>query len=357
MEFASLIPSPDPIPLPWMWMEGLLMATFVIHLLFMNAMLGTGIIALAAMVRRREKDLPVARAVSTRLPTLIAFTVNTGVAPLLFVHVLYGPFIFTSSILMAVWWLSAVGMLLAAYYSAYLLDFRFDALGAGRIWTVSAATGLLLLVGFVFSNNMTLMLAPDRWRRHLDSPGGTLLNLADHMLIPRYLHFVTASVAVGGLVLAWMWRWKGQNGLAGAEEKSRQSMGWFTGATAVQLAVGTVFLFTLPREIRALLTGGGATATGLFAAALAGALLALILGVRRKIRSCTAAAVMTIVLMALVRDRVRQALLAPVFSVADLPVVPQFGPFVLFLASAALGIAAVLFMIRLAFGRGQGGRP
>lgn len=46
MEFAVLIPSPDPIPVPWMWIQGLLMATFVIYLLFMNAMLGTGIIAL-----------------------------------------------------------------------------------------------------------------------------------------------------------------------------------------------------------------------------------------------------------------------------------------------------------------------
>ncbi|MBC2744988.1 MAG: hypothetical protein HGJ93_18695 [Desulfosarcina sp.] len=135
MEFAFLVPAPDPIPIPWMWLQGLLLATFVLHLLFMNAMLGTGIIALVAMFRRRASDLPVAKAISTTLPTLIAFTVNTGVAPLLFIHVLYGQFIFTSSILMAIWWLSAVGILLIAYYAAYLFDFKFEAL----TWTSRAA--------------------------------------------------------------------------------------------------------------------------------------------------------------------------------------------------------------------------
>lgn len=357
MEFAGLIPSPDLIPVPWMWIQGLLMTTFVVHLLFMNAMLGTGIIALVALFRRRASDLSVAKAISTTLPTFIAFTVNAGVAPLLFLYVLYGQFILTSSTLMAVWWLSVVGILLMAYYAAYLFDFKFDAMGAARAWAIAVTTGLLLIVGFLFSNNMTLMLSPDRWSRYLENPGGTLLNLADPMLIPRYLHFVTASVAVGGLVLAWMWRLKASKGVAGAQEKSRQAMGWFTGATTVQFAVGTVFLFSLPRGIRSLFLGGEATATGLLAASIAAAILALHLGFRGKIRSCTAATVITIIFMVLVRDRVRQAFLAPVFSPADLPVVLQNGPFVLFLAALALSIAAVVFMIRLAFGSGQELRP
>ncbi|MBC2744989.1 MAG: hypothetical protein HGJ93_18700 [Desulfosarcina sp.] len=177
------------------------------------------------------------------------------------------------------------------------------------------------------------------------------------MLIPRYLHFVTASVAVGGLVMAWIWQLKGRKGFADAEEKSRQAMGWFTGATAVQFAVGTIFLFTLPRGIRSLFLGGEATATFLFAASITGAIVALYLGVRRKIRSCTAATVTTIILMALVRDRVRQAFLAPIFSPAELPVALQTGPFVLFLVSLTLCIAAVMLMIRLAFGRRQEIRP
>ncbi len=357
MEFAFLVPTPDPIPIPWMWLQALLMATFVVHLLFMNAMLGSGIIALVAMFRRTTNSLPMAKTISTTLPTLIAFTVNTGVAPLLFVHVLYGQFIFSSSTLMAVWWLSAVGILLVAYYAAYLFDFKFEAMGTSRTWTIAVATGLLLLVGFLFSNNMTLMLSPNRWGRYLENPGGTLLNLADPMLIPRYLHFVTASVAVGGLVLAWIWQLKEKKGVAGAKEKTRQAMGWFSWATTVQFAVGTAFLFSLPKTIRALFLGGEVMATVLFSASLTAAIVALHLGFRHKVRPSTAAAVITIVFMALVRDRVRQAFLAPFFTPADLPVALQTGPFVLFLASLVLGIAAVVFMIRLAFGRRQEVKP
>ncbi|MCA1796739.1 MAG: hypothetical protein LC645_04195, partial [Geobacteraceae bacterium] len=118
MPNAALIPTPDAIPVPWGWFYVLLMLTFLLHLLLMNAMLGGGIIALISSLRKKEQSLLISKEFSYKWPYTIAFAVNLGVAPLLFIQVLYGHFIYTSSILMAVWWFSIVVLLILAYYSA-----------------------------------------------------------------------------------------------------------------------------------------------------------------------------------------------------------------------------------------------
>ncbi len=98
----------------------------------MNTMLGCGIIALIRSLRGKPQDLLIAKEISLKLPYTIAFAINMGVAPLLFIQVLYGNFIYTSSVLMGWYWLSVIGIVIIAYYSAYLFDFKFEALGSSR---------------------------------------------------------------------------------------------------------------------------------------------------------------------------------------------------------------------------------
>ena len=320
MDPSQLIPTPDPIPVHWGWFQFFLMLTLVLHFLVMNTMLGTGIIALVSSVKGKQRDLTTAKEVSTKLPYAIAFTVNMGVAPLLFIQVLYGHFIYTSSVLMAVYWLSITAMLLIAYYSAYLYDFKFDALGSARTVFIAAAVILLLLIGFLFSNNMTLMLTPEKWIQYFSNRNGTLLNLSEPTLVPRYLHFVAASVAVGGLFLALVWKYKDPKGNNDAKKKIKQAMRWFTFATLAQLPVGIWFLMSLPREITVQFFGGGLFATAVFLAGLAGASLALVFGFQNRIWLCAGATLFTITIMVILRDFVRRAYLEPYFTVSSLKV-------------------------------------
>jgi len=197
----ALIPAPDSIPVHWGWLHFFFLLTFVLHLLFMNAMLGTGIIALVKSLKGTRQDLPIAKEISLKLPYTIAFTINMGVAPLLFIQVLYGNFIYTSSVLMGWYWLSIIGILIIAYYSAYLFDFKFDTLGSARSIFIAVCVILMLLVAFLFTSNITLMLTPEKWVRYFSNAGGTILNLSEPTLIPRFLHFVCASIAIGGLFL------------------------------------------------------------------------------------------------------------------------------------------------------------
>ncbi|OQY57742.1 MAG: hypothetical protein B6245_15415 [Desulfobacteraceae bacterium 4572_88] len=210
MEPSILIPTPDPIPVPWGWFKFFLLSTFMAHILLMNVMVGTGIIVFFSHLRKdSQKHLePLERDISKKLTFIIAFAVNFGVAPLLFLQVLYGHFVYVSSMLMGVYWLSIFVLLIIAYYSAYYYKLRFDALRTARIYLIGMAVLILLVIGFFFTNNMTLMLTPETWTRYFENPEGTLLNLSDSTLFPRFLHFMTASVAIGGLFIAITWSLK-----------------------------------------------------------------------------------------------------------------------------------------------------
>ena len=72
----------------------------------------------------RPHDAPLAHLVVKAMPVLISATVTLGVAALLFLQVLYGRLFFVSAVVMGWWWLGVIGLLILAYYAAYLLALR-----------------------------------------------------------------------------------------------------------------------------------------------------------------------------------------------------------------------------------------
>jgi hypothetical protein len=348
MDPTQLIPTPDTIPAPWEFFQLLLILTFFAHLVFMNAMLGSAMIALVREMRAKPADPPPCRDIASILPYTIAFAVNFGVAPLLFLQVLYGHFIYTSSILMGAYWLSIIGLLILAYYSAYLYKMGGDLPRITRIRALTTSILLLLIIAFLFVNNLTLMQTPQNWNAYFQRPDGTLLNLADPTLLARYLHFVVASVAMGGLLLAILALFQQKKGVVGAENRLRGGMQWFTYATMVEIGIGIPFLFSLPKNVHQLFVGGALLHTTLFTASLVTAFFALYYGAKERVWPATAAMGTTILLMVLVRDLARQAYLAPYFHPADLQIVPQWSPMLLFLAILVIGVAVVVYMLKLA---------
>ena len=85
---SFIIPQPDTIPVGWGWFQFLLLLTFPIHLLAMNAMLGGLAIGIVQHMKGGALQKQLAHRIAISLPLVIAFVVNFGVAPLLFVQVL-----------------------------------------------------------------------------------------------------------------------------------------------------------------------------------------------------------------------------------------------------------------------------
>ena len=348
MDFAALIPTPDAIPVAWGWFYVLLLVTFLLHLLVMNAMLGGGIIALISLFRGGEQNQLLGKEVGYKLPYTIAFAVNMGVAPLLFVQVLFGQFIYSSSIMMAVWWLSIIGLLILAYYAAYIYDFKFDALQGMRTLLLVFSVAILLFIGFMFSNNMTLMLQPEKWLAYFNNPGGTLLNAEDPSLWPRYLHFVTGAVAIAGLFLALVGHFDFAKSKVDPATLIERGMHYFTKASIIQIFIGLWFLLALPRNVMLVFMGKSAYGTALLTIGLILAAAVVYFGYQRKLMLASAVAVIEMVVMILMRDLVRLAYLKPYFHPADLKVTPEYSPLIFFLVIFAIGLVLIGYMIKLA---------
>jgi hypothetical protein len=352
MNPADLIPVPDAIPVPWGWFQILLTVTFVLHLVFMNAMLGGAIIAFAGGLRGRAGEAT-ARDVSTKLPFSVAFAVNAGVAPLLFLQVLYGHFVYSSSILMGRWWLSIIGLLIVAYYAVYAYRDRFDR-GAGvRQGLMGLAMVLLLFIGFLFTNNWTLAVSPERWTAYFDAPGGTLLNLSEPTLWPRYLHMVAGSVAVAGLLLALFARRRAARGDTASAPRVAEGMAWFSWATLLQVGLGSWWLMALDRDVMKLFMGGSPLASALLGIGLLLTAVALVFGFRRQVAPAAVTTVVLLLVMAVMREIVRAGDLAPYFRPGQLEVRPEVSPLILFLVVFVIGIGTVAHMLRLAARAGK----
>ena len=350
MNPAMLIPTPDAIPVPWGWFYILLMVTFLLHILVMNAMLGGGIIALISALRNDQQSNLLAKEFSYKWPYTIAIAVNMGVAPLLFVQVLYGHFIYSSSLLMAVWWFSIFGLLILAYYAAYIYDFKFDAMGNGRIFMLEFSLLILLFIGFMFSNNMTLMLHPEKWHAYFENANGTLLNLSDVTLYPRYLHFVVGSVAIAGLFFALVGHFNFSKSSVPKETLIDRGMNYFTYATGLQVFVGLWFFMALPTHIIDAFIGGDTYATLLLVCGVILAFAALYCGYKKMVITTSGLALATLIVMIFMRDLVRRYYLNPYFKLSDLVVEPQYSPLIFFLIVFAVGLIMIGYMLKLAFG-------
>ncbi len=344
MNPAALIPAPDSIPVPWGWFQVLLLATTGCHFLLMNMVLGGTLLAL--ILRRRPVGPgPV---LAPRLPTGLALAVNFGIPPLLFLQVLYGQFLYSASVLSATWWMAVTGLAMLAYALLYRNAFqakKHPGLPAPFV-TLGLAATALLAVSFIMSNIMTLMLRPETWDRYFTNPHGTLLNLSDPTLLPRWLHFVLASLAVGGLFVALTQQRAAARGDAAARYRLDQGLRWFTHASLGQAAAGIWWLLALPQPVMLRFMGGSPLPTALFLVALAAASLAVGLGFKGRPRAAALALVPTVFLMAGLRDIVRTAMLEPYFSPGTLTVTGQYGSLYLFLGSAVAGAAALAWIWR-----------
>ena len=343
-----VIPAPVPVPLPappWL-LEFLLVFTFVLHLLAMDFLLG-GVIILSVssfLGRHDSGHHELARRVSHALPPVTAFTITLGVAPLLFVQLLYGQLFYTSSDLMAWYWLAVVFLVMLGYYGIYWYQMQHDELGTRAAWVMLSTAILFMLVAFIFTQNITTMLHPqDFYRLFLNGQVGTILGSVTSLNIARLAHFVVAAAALAGLGIALLSaRWRTESPEL-ARWGRRFGVTWFMVGTVVQFLVGLWFLFSLPVEIRQSLVGDK-LAVGLLVSGIFLALLGLLMA-PRSLLAASVAMLGAVSAMAVLRHLVRVAYLRPYFDPHSLAVRGQWVVFSIFVVLLLAGLATVGWML------------
>ncbi len=358
---SPVLPFVDPMPLPAPYglFKVLLIVTFVLHLLAMNTMFGGSVIALIARFKsgRSEHQARLARELGKYIPSLLAATITLGIAPLLFTQVIYGHLFYTSTILMAWPWFSVVVLLIPAYYGFYIIAFKQNG-STGVRWLAGLSALFIFFIGFFYTNAMTLMLTPEKWMPlYQGDPAGWNLNWQEATLVPRYLHFVLAALAVAGLLVA------GLGFLHWAKERPYaafllQTGGkWFAYVNMAQIVVGLWFVVALPRPLMMLLMGKDLLQSVLFAAGFVISLVLIILMIRalkkpdprKGVLTSMVVTILLVVLMTVQRDLLRDSYLLPYFKPDTLAVQTQWDVLLLFLALFVAGVALWIVMMKRYF--------
>lgn len=356
MDYLSLIPVPDTIPAPALLFLVLDILLFAVHILLINMILGCGLIAIFKGFNRENDDKSnILHGPSVnKIPTLFAIGINMGVAPLLFIQVIYGHLFYTSSVLMASYWILVIPFLAAAYYGAYIHCRKYNDCRVISRFALLIMAAMVLYIGLIMTNNNTLMIQPQKWTGYFENRKGTILNLGDPSVIPRYLHFVTASVAVSGLFLALLWARLEKKAVEGAGEKVKSSLQIFAWATIIQITVGFWFLMALPTDIMQNFIGRNLPATLLLAVGILSALGAVFSALKGKLKPALTMAAATILLMVICRQLLRNFYLETVFRLDSLELSPQYGILTLFLVVLVLGLASVGYMLKISSPKNEG---
>jgi cytochrome c len=233
-------------------LQVLIVVLFLAHLLFVNLMVGGALLTLVYEIRglKRPSFDSLARKIAATVTVNKSLAVVLGVGPLLVMNALYGLWFYSANALTGRAWLGIVPLVIAAFLLLYAHKYSWDTLAEYKglhIAIGAAATLLLLAVPLVFLANINLMLFPGRW----PEVEGFLSTVLLANVLPRYLHFVVASVAVTALFLAgWLCRRSIDFDAALPEldrcETRRELLAVAFGATGLQLVAGPLVLLTLP---------------------------------------------------------------------------------------------------------------
>ncbi len=314
----------------------LLSTTFILHVLFMNLMVGLSVMGLFAFFSDNPTlTFRIKTELKKRLVIIIAFVVNTGVAPLLFLQVLYSKAFYTGTIHMAWYWLSIPFLILFAYYGAYLFQGseRFEKKGYGLFFL------LMLSAGFLLSNGFSSHLAPFINSVSETSVTGKTLAMPVFYSLIRYSHMISAAIANAAL-FTWIYASKKQ-----LDELISFSRNFFLYGFIAAIITGVLYLFSLESQWIGWIMTTQHLPFYLFALSLPAILLTLIGAVLKRKPMCMIGVAATFLPMILLRDALRTHALES--SVAHSSVLVSHGPFFVFAAIILIGCGLIGVMYRL----------
>jgi cytochrome c len=265
-----------PLPVPPELLVVFHVVFFAMHILFVNLLLGGALLTFVYELRGRWRPDydALAHEIAKTISVNKSLAVVMGVGPLLFINLLYTSPFYGTTTLIGDAWIKIIPLVTVAFLLLYLHKYSWERMHAHKglhITIIGAVCAILLCVPLIFLTTINLMLFPELWKQ--------VRGFADALflpnVLPRYLHFLLASLSVMGL---FMVKWT-QTRYFPAEtlfreltrgELRRQFYTLALAATALQFLAGPLVFFTLPaagmnvRTMLAVLCGIGCAAPALW---------------------------------------------------------------------------------------------
>lgn len=161
----QLVPKdiPLPLPLPEEVLIVLLVASFLLHILFVNLMVGGSILTLWYEIRglKDKKYDALAYQIAQTITVNKSLAVVLGVAPLLSINVLYTIYFYSANALTGKYWIMLVPLVAFVFLLLYAHKYSWKTLEHNKplhISILAVAVACFLFIPFVFLANINLML-------------------------------------------------------------------------------------------------------------------------------------------------------------------------------------------------------
>lgn len=248
----------DPMGVPFypILFQILMVLTFAVHIMFVNFTLGLSFLSAYGFVRGNGYWGTLSRSLAKATTPNASLAILFGIAPLLFVQVVYDPFWYASNMLSAAWALGFIAILMLGYGLTYVFYLKGgQGRGAGFAAIGLLSFSLFLLAGVVMHVLGYQLLQPEKWLQwYVEGYGVDASGTSLHAFqLPRFLHFMVPSFAMAGLFLMlYAWYFKDRT------DKDREHLERVAGTgarmaflfTALQAIIGIWWLFSLPPEFR-----------------------------------------------------------------------------------------------------------
>ena len=313
--------------------------TLALHFVAMNFLLGGIIIVLHAGLRKRWAH-PTLQKFVRLLPSAMAATVSLGVAPLLFLQLVYPRQAYAAAITSAWFWLNVVTAVIIAYYALYRASFRGERTGKTSLPALGLALCGLVYVSLVYSAVFSMVERPGLIRElYARDQSGLVWNPATQDYVLRWLHMILGAVTVGGFFV----------GLLGKDEPATYQTGkrYFVGGMLFAAVTGIAYLVSLRPILPSLMRTPASWGLTL---SIVLALGALHFFFKRKF--CASGIMLLVSLIGMVHARhvVRLLKLSGEFDPGQWRVAPQWGPLALFVICFVIALGVIAYMLRLFFG-------
>lgn len=200
---------PLPLPLEEATLKSLLIPLFLLHIVFVNLMVGGSLLAtIYEYIGLKDKKYDtLAEHIAATVTVNKSMAVVLGVGPLLVISLLYTLQFYTANSLTGHAWILIIPLATLAFITTYIHKYTWESWSGGNrkrlhlaVGTIS--TGLFLTIPWIFLANVNLMQFPDSW---YDVRGFfSTLKIGNGQVYFRYMHFMGACIAVTSLFLC-MW--------------------------------------------------------------------------------------------------------------------------------------------------------
>lgn len=327
------------------------LSTLVLHLVFVHYCFAGAFVLAGAAIRGRLAGDRIAQVVREWLPAAVSCAITAGIAPLLFVQILYQRSFYTANLLLFNRWMALLPVLIVACYALYIVKAKHlgATRGARRMVVAAAvlAAGLLVYVAWAFVENHLVGLRPDAWSELYRSNSASLVG--SPAAWARLAMWVFSAFPVFAVLMGWQLRL----GAGGADDVARDAAARRLSALALLGLLGAIgttalygcaqpeFRLAAQRAPIASLTAVAGQCVTVVAWSLAWRGRKLPVGL---LASASAGALLSMSGMAFIRELMRIDMLAG--TEAAIRSAQPSGGSVAFLVFALLGILTICWIVR-----------